>query len=155
MFSLFPSDWIAPKKPKWMTEGQPARQAVRISSNPNACHSQARAKCVTRNAPVCPFPTEEMLRPGEEINDLAGIDRMLASIGMLVEEDKAGTNVDADNVLATIRNVNARLADNLKKLKEANPWEASPMDREELIELLEMFVSYSKTLEDYFRKRSG
>ena len=145
MFSLFPSDWEAPK-PK------------DIDKNGNFVPKEpVSARNARNNAPkhtnIC--PACEMLRPGEEV-DVSEIDAMLVRIGMLAETDRQGTGeVNRDQVMSMIDNVNTHLKKNIETLKNANPYDGDTVSREDLIKLLEMFVNYSKTLESYFRNKEA
>jgi len=143
MFSLFPSDWQAPK-PKDVD-----KNGNFMPKEPVPVRNARNDACMHTN--VC--PAEEMLRPGEEV-DVSEIDAMLVRIGM-AESGRQGTSeINQDQVVAMIDNVNAHLKKNIETLKSANPYDGDTVTREDLIKLLEMFVNYSKTLESYFKSKT-
>jgi len=148
MFSLFPSDWEAPKPKDVDKNGQFLPKEV----NPIRPKSVKRpAQNVIPTGITC--PACEMLRADEEV-DVSEIDRMLGEIGMMAESDKRGVEVNTDQVMSMIQNVNDHLKKNIETLKSANPYDGDTVTREDLIKLLEMFINYSKTLENYFRAKT-
>ena len=148
-FSIFPSDWESPRPKDMDKNGQFLPKEVNpILPKLVKGHTQ-NVVSTGITCPVC-----EMLRPDEEV-DVSEIDRMLGEINMMAESDKQGTSeVNTDQVMSMIQNVNAHLKKNIATLRAADPFDGDSVSREDLIKLLEMFVDYSKTLENYFRARA-
>jgi len=171
MFSLFPCDWEQPK-PKWLVkEEQPnmndiivQRPIVPKINLPNASVETNALNVSVPNvkrgpnvkvknpvfniADVC--PAREMLKPGEEI-DTTEIDRMLDEISWEIEEDCSDANTK--RIMQMIKTVNGELIRNLDIIQNANPHDGNNIKREEIIELLKMFLNYSQTLENYLKTK--
>lgn len=156
MFSFFPCNWIQPK-PKWLIKAEQhnggdivVKKPVVVKINLPKTGSKALNVMSCDKKPIKKpnniFPTCEMLKAGEEI-DTTEIDRMLDEICWEIERDYGDEHTN--KIMQMIRTVNHEIIKNMEIIKNVSYDEN--VNSKEVLKLLEMFLNYSRTLENYIK----
>lgn len=160
MFSIFPCFWNLPRrkpiksladhhfpprtviisKPVPLSVPEPVKAPVKIE-RPKDNFSNADFERVKN------FMPPEELCLGEAPVDTTEIDLMLSEL------DNPSPESRAERILQMIKTVNENIGKTIN-IFQTSPAVENNISREELLKLLQMFSSFSKTLEQYFKEQT-
>jgi hypothetical protein len=142
MFSIFPADWDPPRQKRLFGSKKPIPNlpAPVIPSKPATLPAPV-PRPVNIQIPVCEMCVGEQL----DENEMAKIDKMLDEIFNPTPESQARQIQQMINV------VNKSLQKNISGLENSPVTEGDTVSREDLLKLLQVFLNYSRQLENYFK----
>lgn len=138
MFGILPCFWSQPVPRRFKPIDHHFLQPVTVRIV-RPVPSQSVPKPVVNTIPAC-----ELLKPGEEI-DTTEIDKMLDEIFNPTPEAKT------KQIFQMIQTINEHLEKNIKVLQYAPAVDGDNVSREDLRKLLQMFLNYSKSVENYLK----
>lgn len=138
MFGLFPSSWKLPQRipVNDFSDHHFPTKTIKISRPaPDPVREPVNIKI-----PAC-----EMLRPGEEV-DMAEVDRMLA------EMSDHSSDAKTRQMTSMIQMINENLEKNINAIKNEPADENSNVSNAAILQLLTLFLNYSRNLENYIKE---
>ena len=147
MFSIFPSDWEAPRPKHWFTSSK--KPIHNLADH----HFPPRTVIISRPVPEpVKTPVKVQIPVCEmcigEHNDFTLVDKMLAEMETPSPESRA------ERILKMIKTVDEQLEKNIIVIRNTPAVDGDIVSRENLLKLLKMFSNYSKTIEQYIKEQT-